>query len=334
MVAGLLSTVVDSCPLPPRFFSKLEELRVAEISQHLRLKSAFVGLQKLLDSKVDVINVKGIDLHERFYGDNLVRSARDIDILVADEAYVLLAQCLREAGYQKQINTSDERDLRIARWTGEPVVWMDPKLHVPIDVHILRASHYATLHKHSERIEMKAPFTQVMYRGLDRIELLKYLCQHAAKHGWSKIQWITDICRVLLTLPRDELLRLLSKEGQSQADFNMLLGFFLVQHIIIGTYGAHFSIIPPYRSTIYSLARIVLSQTMMSRKNSFAGWTKIRYLWLSNRSFLARMRCILSYLFTPTPQDIPLSNGKLSWHCLVLRGLMRPVLGVIRFCSQ
>jgi hypothetical protein len=334
VVAGLLSEVPEISTFPPGFRQRVHELRAAELAQHLRVKSAFVALQKLLHSKVDIINVKGIDLHERFYEDSQVRSATDVDILVADEAYGVLAQCLREAGYQKQVKSSDERDRLIARWTAESIVWLDPKLRVQIDIHILRAAYYAELQKNSECIHMREPYAHITYRGLSRISLIKYLCQHAAKHGWSRIQWLADIERVIRTIPKDELSSIVSKKKQSQTDVNTLLGLFLVKHIFLRPHGVVFSVASPYTLTICTLAHIVITQTMISRRNSFVGWTKIRYLWLSSRGLFVKCKCILSYLFTPTLQDLPHHNKELLLHRILVASLLRPIRGTIRFFSR
>jgi hypothetical protein len=330
IVAGLIFATSKISSFPPGFLFRLQELQAIELAQHLRVKSAFVALQKLLNARVEVINVKGIDLHERFYGDLHVRSATDIDILVAEDAYAVIVRCLREAGYQKQMNTSDKRDLLVARWTGETVVWIDPQLRVPIDIHVLPASRYAELYKHSERIEMREPYSDIIYRGLGKIELLEYLCQHAAKHGWCRIQWLADIDRVARTVAKEELSIIVSKERQSQCDLNTLLGFFLVKHILLRPHRVGFSVAHSHSRTIHALAHIVIAHTMVSPTNSFVGWTKIRYLWLSNRGIFKKCSCILSFLFTPTRQDLPAYDKDILWYHVALAGFMRPILGAIR----
>lgn len=275
VVAGLLYDVSKYFPLSERFLNQLEKIQNIDLAQHLRQKSAFVAVQKLLHNKVEIINVKGIELHERFYADSYVRSSTDIDILVADESYAVFADCLRRAGYKKQDRFNDRRDRLVGRWAQEAIVWNNPAVGIQLDVHILSSRRFKKLYRQSQKFTMQVPYHDVFYRALRPDALVEYLCNHAAKHGWCRIQWCVDIDRILRKVSHDEKSEILKRAIQARGNLNMIVGLFLTEKLLRSNVFNQ-QLPSSYVRKVQRLIDLVLRNSLGVEQSRFAGWVLLR----------------------------------------------------------
>lgn len=332
-VAGLLYDISRHCSFAEEFLGRLQRLQDLELAQHLRQKSGFIALQKLLSNKVEIINVKGIDLHERYYSDLYVRSSTDIDILVAEESYPLFADCLRGAGYTKQQKSSDRRDRLVGRWTQEAVAWSDPAVGVQLDVHILPSRQFETLYEQSEVYALQAPYHEVLYRALSPVNLFEYLCNHAAKHGWCRMQWCIDIDQILRKVSQEEKNEILMKARYSSENLNMMIGLLFIEHLLRSD--AHtIQLSRWYTRKVKRLFDRMYRNSLGQEPSRFVGWEVLRYRWNSTRRIAGRFISVLSFIFTPTQNDLPAPEKDISSVHLIIFGFMRPFRGLFRFLSR
>lgn len=333
-IAGQLQHCSFPELLPTSFVKRLKLIQNQEVASHLRQQSAFVSLQRLIHDSIRIIHIKGIDLHERLYRTQGPRPGGDLDIFVSMRDYTRLCGILRRERYVKVIGTSDDRDLFLARWIQHSVVWREPLVGVLLDVHVLPENKFSRYMENAERRVMSAPHSDVYYYGLRQRALLQYLCQHAAKHGWSRLFWLVDLDRLFTSFPDQELQQIFHSKKSLFENDDVVIGMFFVRNLLRFRGDAalrvrntiHHSVITRFSSVIRCLSPINSTQ--------FAGWSKLHYTWHSYVPRTTRLARICSYLFVPTLNDLPSNEREVSLLILFTAAISRPIRGLGRFLRR
>ncbi len=219
-IQGLANKALTSTdPVPPGIRDTLHAEAAKVVAANLRSK---VETRRLLDgfraAGIDVIFLKGLSLSALAYGDPLLKSGVDIDLLIDLRDLTAAASVLREMGYELGVprSTSSEADLR--RWHGgsKESVWVKHMPPLQVDLHT-RPSDNRRLIPH---LDVRSPRQwvdigdQLRLPTLAGDELLAYLAVHGASSAWFRLKWISDIAALLDGCSPEEIERLYDRSQE------------------------------------------------------------------------------------------------------------------------
>jgi hypothetical protein len=207
-VATLVLAGLQASNSPHMPASAVEELRrlsvigarrslvqVAEVGRLCRLFAA---------AGIRVLVLKGVALSVQLYGEPGVRTARDIDLLVAPEQLVQAQETLALAGYQQRQNLPSPRQhAAYLRWIKEFEFYHGVtrglvELHHRLtDNPDLLPVEFAALWNEREEVRLG----DVTIATLSRQRLPLYLCVHGGDHGWARLHWLVDFAAAVSRLP-------------------------------------------------------------------------------------------------------------------------------------
>lgn len=164
---------------------KLKAKVYQRLPEQIRLKGAALAIATALDKKnYPYLFLKGPALNEKLWGNKILRSSTDLDLLVAPADLLVASNVLEELGYQG----------KRAKWklyfykvfskvsTNKETLYQHPKTGIKVDFHWKSHAH-------------EFIFNQDLWLPPEK-EVL-YLCLHAAKHGWCKLLWLVDIIALI-----------------------------------------------------------------------------------------------------------------------------------------
>jgi len=190
----------SNSPLNPQILTELKA-HYMHISQRNMLMSAeLIRIMKLLeDNDIEALAFKGPTLAQLVYGDITLRQYIDLDILVDESDLRKTGLLLDNHAYipsfpikilKNETCLSVINDLSFHNQTNSVFIELHWKLfREKIGKHLSfkKIAH----NKQTEKINGKSLNT------LSSEMLLVYLCLHGAKHAWERIEWISDIDRLV-----------------------------------------------------------------------------------------------------------------------------------------
>lgn len=195
-------------------FSRTRVEVPAEVRSHLRTTAARIMRKNLFlaaeavrlrddfdDAGVEVLFIKGTTLAKLAYGSLAIKSAGDIDLLVAREDLETAMSLLARSGYRRVTpdpalgGANFEHYQRRRKETG----WLNADKRVAVDLHhaLSGSAHILpTLSVQSPRQEVVIDGEEALQTLADA-ELYSYLCYHGATHAWSRLKWLADLAALL-----------------------------------------------------------------------------------------------------------------------------------------
>jgi len=153
---------------------------------------------------VPYVNVKGLTLAARYYGDYGLRVTRDIDVLVAAEDMERTLRSLFRSGYrlQAEYRLADrpmpevDQAVTMARFASQvPVV--SPQ-GVLVEVH--SGLDRGAIHFPPKPLLERAETVRIHgddYPVLATADLFPFICHHHTKHQWSRLHWLLDLTMMI-----------------------------------------------------------------------------------------------------------------------------------------
>ncbi len=194
---------------PPEVEQRLAGLAQTGAVRGLRLAAEAVRLQRLLDAEgVPALFVKGASLAQLAYGSQALKSARDIDVLVAPGDAARALELLKREGY---VAVAPAGELSAPQ--------LDILLRLHKDLELIHVSRRLSLELHWRLIDnpvllrqigLGSPTQEVVVldgslRTLGDKELFAYLSVHGASHCWFRLKWLADLNAWLAAKPEDEI---------------------------------------------------------------------------------------------------------------------------------
>lgn len=148
---------------------------------------------------------KGVTLAQRYYGNISLRHANDIDFWVPERGIEPMRKLLSDLGGKvapgagfREIERG-ERHTRFLRRQYCEEVWTMP------DGQLVEIHWRLTFNPHALRLnpaDILESGEKVLFGGhglaaMGSVPLLLYLCEHGARHGWSRLKWLFDLPQVL-----------------------------------------------------------------------------------------------------------------------------------------
>ena len=203
-VHGTILPVVASqlrSTMPENVWESMRELAQRQAQKNLRLSRAQAELIEAFErARVPFVVLKGLPLAQHLYGTVTARRCRDIDLLVAPEAFWEGRAVLESLGYASTRGLTRAQDRVWLRYASDlPMQRSDDvfvELHHGFEIRPARAAHACA----AGLLAAARPFDLdgVNVPAALGVELIPYLAWHGTKHAWFRLFWLLDIAAVEL----------------------------------------------------------------------------------------------------------------------------------------
>jgi hypothetical protein len=213
----------------PVLYSKLQKIKEACIPQHIietlrkdYQKNTFQMLQlsaemenickRFSDSNIRTLNLKGPVLAADLYGDISLRTSGDLDILIPIHDLDHAEELLGRLGYVK--DEYIQTVLNDWKWRHHHFTFFHSQKRIKLEIHWRLGPGPGKEPGFNELWGRKriSTITSNPTYYLGREDLFLFLVSHGARHGWSRLRWLTDIDQILKqNLDLANLLLLLKK---------------------------------------------------------------------------------------------------------------------------
>ncbi|WP_213613296.1 nucleotidyltransferase domain-containing protein [Paenibacillus lactis] len=155
--------------------------------------------------------LKGPLLALHLYGDVAHRTSKDLDILVDAEDVEKAEQVLTQLGYEA------EEEIVLGNWKKKShhrsfehrEHFAQVEIHWRLNPHYSRSFSFEQLWQRRREVRLSSQ----TYFCLGNEDLLCYLTDHGARHGWFRLRWLADIVRLLPLLDNSRLNQHLERYG-------------------------------------------------------------------------------------------------------------------------
>ena len=209
-IGPLVYAVMKQLPaqtLPPGLMAPLSACSRANSVAALQSKRAHILLARWFSNAgIDWLPFKGVTVAQRYYGDFALRQVNDIDIWVPASKMLGARALLLARGFQAHdsthhwaLATRGPRHLDyLTRYYFEEQLYSREfgclELHWQLTANTRQFSvKPETILSQSDQIKLGDTSVGVM----NHVDLLLYLCEHGARHGWYRLKWLADLPRLL-----------------------------------------------------------------------------------------------------------------------------------------
>ena len=227
LLANTLAAIVGVVPEEAAAEIILDAQVIAARNLHSAVESQRL-LMTFVGAGVPLLFIKGLTLGALAYGNPNLKSAIDIDVLVAPGNLGHAADLLAGLDWELILPKGDEKRLVAWHRTAKESVWWHPRTKIQADLHTGLSDN----HRLIQNIGTGSPQQWVgVGQGIELPtlagdELFAYLCVHGASSCWFRLKWITDLAALIHSLPVSEIERLYRRSqelGASRAAAQALL---------------------------------------------------------------------------------------------------------------
>jgi hypothetical protein len=198
------------------------------MAELLRLLGAFQA------AEIPVLSLKGPVFAETAYGDLVLRTFVDIDLLVRPADRDRACRLLVREGYLLTVLLHWPESFRSKE---DQLLFHCAERGVRVDLHWSLLPSYYPQPIHPGLIWDHLKPVRIAGRSVSVLgdeDLLLFLCAHGAKHVWNRLGWICDVGRVLQVCRRLDWSLALLKAQEQRCRHILLLGLAL-SHEILGS---------------------------------------------------------------------------------------------------
>jgi hypothetical protein len=226
-----LSSVAADYPDIPIATLRQESLENCQSVLHLLSRLSEV-LAIFKAEQIPVLLFKGPLLSEIAYGENSLRQAGDLDLLIAIKDFDRARCALERLGYQMTppLTKRQERahlafhcEIQFQRDNGFTVVDLHWSLSPKAFPFALRVEEFF------ERAQAIVIAGQPAYT-FDREDLILFQCMHGAKHYWSRLEWIGSLAEIVRRQDVDWP-TVIARARATRALKVLALGFYLAKSV-------------------------------------------------------------------------------------------------------
>lgn len=236
----LLPLIADS------LVERLTDIGMVELSQQVReaqgestrrnllLAAETLRLVRALEEKgIPTIPFKGSVLSWQAYGNLNHREAGDIDLLVARTDVIRAAEVLAKQGYESWETRTPSQQIGHLAFDCE---WelVNRQRRIGVDLHWEFTGRNCGLPMPMPRIwerVVEGRFLGHRLRSLARTDLALFLCIHAAKHHWIRLEWACTLARILNPIEPREWGKLIAETKHAAVERIARIGVMLADEI-------------------------------------------------------------------------------------------------------
>ena len=329
--------------LPPGLMEPLSQAARHNAVKALQAKRTHIMLARwFAEAGIDWLPFKGATLALRYYQDASTRQVNDLDIWVPADSLAQVRAILGEHGLRVlDANIHGDLAARGKRHSAYLAAYYHEEQHYSpefgrLELHWRLADNPFQFRLAPEWILANADMMQVgsaSVRVMKHMDLLLYLCEHGARHGWSRLKWLADLPRVLADRAWDWP-TVLGRARQVGCYHSLILGLALCQDLF-GWYPP-----PEVREAIALSRRLPFAQRLirqswdapaLTKSVPFAQVSRIVLQELALNAMLTNtLRSVAHQIwrYLLSPNDLRVMKIPDRWFGLYY--LMRPVLIVAR----
>lgn len=196
---GMLDADVRAL-LPDKILKALQGFALKNTGYAMNLSAGLTRIVRHLEEEgVRVVSLKGPTLALWAYGDVNMRSAGDLDMLVAPDDIDRVDEILRKAGYRNTTPGDRFRDhLHRLLAKSDYVLPNSPPIH--LELHSRLMIHPALMPAAFDELYDRAVdirIADVSIKTLAPQDLLMFLMAHGSEHAWFCAGWLCDIAQVM-----------------------------------------------------------------------------------------------------------------------------------------
>lgn len=206
------------------------------VQKNMLMSAELIRIMKVFEENdIKALAFKGPTLSKIAYDDITIRQFSDLDILIPTKDLHHAASLLTQNNYTIHGSIDFLNDPIWIKGTKDMTLFHERK-NVVIEMHW--KLFHSTFTNYTEKVNIwdkteKIKINNINIPTLNTNMLLTYLCIHGSRHLWERIEWITDIDRVInhREIEWNEVLKL---ADNFQSKTMLLLGLSL-SHILLGT---------------------------------------------------------------------------------------------------
>jgi Uncharacterised nucleotidyltransferase len=193
-----LATVVND--VPPAHFAAVKQESIENCQSVLTLMGRLTEVLQLFNQRdLPVLVFKGPILAEVAYGENSLRQAGDVDVLIEVENFQRAKELLESLGYEMVPALTSSQQKAHLSFHCE-IQFMRDNWFTVMDLHWSLAPRTFPFELKTEDVFARSRETSVggqRFRTFGMEDLILFQCMHGAKHYWSRLEWITSLAEII-----------------------------------------------------------------------------------------------------------------------------------------
>lgn len=229
---GVLKRLADG-PLPEELLWTLAQetrsnaIKVLQAQRAHRLLATWFA-----EAGMDWMPFKGITLAQSFYEEPTARHVHDLDVWVPSDALVRARAMLQSRGcrivggdlHAELADRGPQHAAYLERYYHE-MQFVSPDVGT-LELHWRLADNPNLFSLSPEAVRARAKTLQVagvQVAVMNELDLLLYLCDHGARHGWGRLKWLADLPRLLASQSWNWA-EVFDRADQARSRHSLLLG--------------------------------------------------------------------------------------------------------------
>ena len=309
--------------VPPAHFAAIKQQSIENCQEVLTLMGRLTELLRVFNQQgLAVLVFKGPILSEIAYGENSLRQAGDVDVLIHRDDFDRAKELLESLGYQmsppltaaqKKAHLDFHCEIQFIRDNGFTV----------IDLHWSLAPKAFPFESKPDDVFARSRETSVggqSFKTFGVEDLILYQCMHGAKHYWPRLEWIASLAEIVR---RDDIdwSQLVERARTARGVKMLALGLRVAEELGDASIPAMVFDEIDAQGSMRLVARETLANIFEKRDLEFSSVRAIK----KNFQIMDRKRDVfvsaLRVLFVPTLSD---------WQSLTLPSSLQPLYYVYR----
>lgn len=183
--------------LSKEILTKLKQQNMSIVMQNMRMTAELIRIMRLLEENgIAALAFKGPTLAQLAYGDITLRQYCDLDILIKPQDLLLASQLLIRHNYQPRVSIEYLHNQTFLDVNHDISFYSD----ISVELHWRLFEKQLLVQFNPELIWSEYETTEIQNKALKTLKaesLLIYLCIHGSKHAWERIEWITDLDKLI-----------------------------------------------------------------------------------------------------------------------------------------
>ena len=186
--------------VPPAFLAELKALYMGVSQRNMLMSAELIRIMKLLkENDIEALAFKGPTLSQMAYGDITLRQYVDLDILVNAEDAFKAGMLFTEHGH-RAVKSLSLLSNAICLTASKDFSFYSKSSNVHTELHwkLLEKNLNISIEACNSNGECQTvTINNHPIQTLQNDMLLVYLCVHGSKHAFERIEWISDIDRLI-----------------------------------------------------------------------------------------------------------------------------------------
>lgn len=292
--------------VPPDFLHQLSDRFDNIARRNLFLTGELLKCMDLLgEHGIPAVPFRGPVLAACAYGDFALRQFDDLDVLLHEQHVRQARDLLVSLGYQPEFQLNRAQEAAFLRSQAHFKVTRDAGL-LNVELHWRMAEDYFSFPLDIQPLWQRLEVVSVAGRDIKTLsaeDLLLTLCVHGAKHLWARLQWLSDVARLIDARPEMDWGWVMDRAAALRSERMLYLGLVVASELlgVILPQG----VLDRMRAdpVVGALARQVCQWMFTDRSGTLGSLEQVRFHLQARERWQDRMRYCIRLAFTTTPGD-------------------------------